>query len=285
MFFLFISCSKREKEKSYNIKGPAQVINAIKPLLGDFLKKYPHLKLTLSPVEDARAIASYLDGTCDFAIASRYFTLDESNYAITSQKSVQPYPITRDAVSVIVSEKNPLKDIKYEILKRILTHQTTDWPDVINDAAVSLRAVGRQKESDELLNHSKNLFGQTIEVCVLNNLYAMHEYLLSRINVRYFSRKTRLFNSSEELMRYVSRNLNAIGFISSVMNKTGCKTLSIDGKFPDEISVLDRVYPLTRKYYFFLPRSYNNIEMIDFIFYLRSKKVRRQLALSGFNRP
>ena len=284
-FFIFAACDKGEGAKSYNIKGPAQIISAIEPLLPDFLKRYPNLKITLSPVEDARAIASYLDGTCDFAIASRYFTMEESNYAITSKRTVQPYAITRDAVSVIVSKDNPLRDVKYELLKRILTQQVSDWPDVINDMSKTLRLSNRQSEMEEFLSRSRNLYGQAIDVCVLNNLYAIHEYLLSKINVRYFSRKARLFNSSKELIKYVEKNVNAIGFVSSVLNKRGCTEVLINGKGPTTENIMNKVYPFTRKYYFFLPRRYNDIEMIDFIFYLRSKAVRKKLALSGFKRP
>ena len=81
---------------------------------------------------------------------------------------------------------------------------------------VYFRQKNKTQELNSLISLSKNIENKKIEVCVLNNLYSIHEYLLSKINNRYFNRKIKFFNTQKTLIRYVSKYNNAIGFVSSV---------------------------------------------------------------------
>ncbi len=286
IFILIIttfSCSKNKDNLSYKIKGPKSVLQVIKQVLPDFIKQFPYLKIKLEAVEDARAIASYLDGTCDFAIAARDFNITESNFAARKNKRVQAYPITKDAVSVIVSKNNPINDISYDLLIKILSYKVNDWNEIIKEILKS-PYFDRTKIRD-FIEKTRTLLEMPLKVCVLNNLYSLHEYLLEKINIKYFSTKIEFFRTPEMLRKFVANNTNAIGIISSTSKSNKCRTLSLNKVIISKENIINNKYPLVKSYYLFIPRNYKGIEIIDFVFYLRSRKVRKILNKRGFVRP
>ncbi len=281
--YVFLGCSGDKDILSYKIKGPRNLLKAIQEVMPEFNKQYPYLRLTFEPVEDARAIASYLDGTCDFAIAGRLFNTSENNYAKRKNKQVQAYQITRDAVAVIVSKENPIDDLQYEVIKNILSYKTLEWTEVIKE---KIKKIGYNPlKIRELTEKTRELSIMDIEVCLLNNLYSIHEYLLKKVNMKYFSTNFSFFKTTESIIKTVAVKPKSVGFVPASMDLKQCKILTIDSVEINRENIINKKYPLSITYHFFLPRNYKGIEMIDFVFFLRSPKVRKILNKRGFVRP
>jgi ABC-type phosphate transport system substrate-binding protein len=158
-----------------------------------------------------------------------------------------------------------------------------DWSDAIKEI---IRGFGYQREKiSDFIKKSRDLNTKVIDTCLLNNLYSMHEYLLNRINIKYFSTQLNFFHSNDNLIRYVASNDNAIGCISSTNQAKGCKVISLNNVEINRKNIINNNYELTRKFYIFIPLKYQGIEMIDFVFFLRSKKTQNKLRKMGFVRP
>ncbi len=285
LFILFLSCSGGKKNISFIIKGDKYFLESIEPMLPQFLQRHSHLKLILEPVEDARAIASYLDGTSDIAISSRLFNAEEMNHAAGLNKQVQPYPIASSAVSVILSEENKLQNINMELLKKILTLQVVDWSEVIKERINELFRLNQRERAERLLKISDIIFNQKIEVCVLNSLFSLHSIILEKANIRYFSSKIRLFSTEKSLIRYVAAHRNAIGFVSSVIKTPRCRKIPVNFVEPTHQSIFSNEYPMIVKHYIFIPKNYKGIEIIDLVLFLRSPAVQAKLRERGFSKP
>lgn len=196
----------------------AEAFKAKKDRLGE------SLAIEIAAEGSATGIASVLDGTADIGMSSRELRPSELERAKARRLELESILVARDALVVIVNERNPLKSISSRELAAIFSGDIKNW------AALS-------NKPGDISVYTRNTSSGT---------YVSFRKLA--LQPRDYSEDILKLAGNEQIAHEVANNTNAIGYVGlAYAQRPGIRTLAVDDLLPRDGS-----YPLERPLYFLI---------------------------------
>jgi phosphate transport system substrate-binding protein len=172
-------------------------------------------------------IAALLNGTVDFADASRTMKSEEVTQATTKNINPVATKVARDGVAIIVNKANPVENLTLEQLGKIYLGTIKNWKDVGGpDAAITLISRDPSSGTYEFMTGKVLLGGK-------------------------FAASTKLLASTQAVADEVASDPNAIGYIGVGYESAAIKVIGVGGIKASSSTVKDETYPLWRFLYMY----------------------------------
>jgi phosphate transport system substrate-binding protein len=212
-----------------NVAGSDTMVNVAQAWAEKFSTANPGVMVTVKGGGSGTGIAALINGTVDFADASREIKPEETTAA--QGKGVNPVAtaVANDGISVVVNPANKVTDLSIEQLGKIYRGEITNWKDV-GGADAPIVLLGRDTSSG-----TYEFFGETV-------VGKDAQYAKSMRNLQ----------SNQAIIDEVSKNVNAVGYVGlgyAQSAGTSVKRLTLGGIEDTVDNVLSAAYPLSRKLY------------------------------------
>ncbi len=218
---IFAATSALAAQSMVQVKGSDTLVNASQAWAEAFTEKTGKM-VAVTGGGSGTGIAALIDGKCDIANSSREIKQSEIDQA--KAKGVNPVEIAVaiDGLSVIVSEKNPVKALTPDDIGKLFRGEVTNWKQIGGaDAPVTL--YGRQPNSGTYVFFQEHVLGK-----------------------KDYSPKMNQMNGNSQIIESVAKDSSAIGYVGVGYivdeNKkvvSGIKPLNVIGKDGKELSPLD----------------------------------------------
>lgn len=171
-------------------------------------------------------IAALLNGTVDFANASRELKDEEKQQAQSNGIDPVSTAVAKDSIAVIVNPANTVEGLTLDQLGKIYRGELTNWKDVGGpDEAIVL--LSRDTASGTYEFFKESVVGKEAE----------------------YAKSARLLSSSQQIVDEVKANPAAIGYVGMGYESADIKILEVDGTAATVDAVLDGSYVLSRDLY------------------------------------
>lgn len=204
-------------------------------------------------------IKAVLNNIAQVGASSRALSSDE-------KKNLKTYSVARDAIAIVVHEKNPITNITMDQLRGVLSGRIKNWKELgapfdkpiqlINDSA----GAGTRAAIEELVmgkNREKHLKGTPIT-------------LMSVVT-----------NSSSEMKLNITHSKYAIGYLPFSYLDSTVKPISLDGIPPTYAAAYKGDYPLFRYLYYVIKKNSSDIGLA-YIYYVLSPEGQDIVVQEGF---
>lgn len=186
-----------------------------------------NLAIEIAAEGSATGTASVLDGTSDIGMLSRELRAPEIEQANARGLELEMIPVARDALVVIVNERNPLRSISSRDLAAIFTGDIENWA-ALSDQPGKISVYTRNTSSGTYISFRR-----------------------LALQPRDYSEDILKMAGNEQIAHEVANNTHAIGYVGlAYANKPGIRTLPVDGLLPTVPE-----YPLARPLYFLVNNS------------------------------
>lgn len=255
LFFNLISCSKISR-KYITIDGSSTVYPITELVAEEFNYVNPKTRISIGESGTGGGIKKFINGEIDLVNASRKIHESELNQAKQKGIDVRELIVANDGISVIASPKNKfVNNLTSEELNHIFrqTSPAKYWSDV------------REGFPHEI-----------IKVYTPGAASGTFESFTEKVNKEGKSQREDSILSEDEnvLIRGIENEEFSIGYIGHSyyeMNNGRVKLLSIDGISPNNQTINDGSYLLSRPLYLYLDKSNLTDELSEFIkFYLNN---------------
>ena len=221
LLFLMTGCQKIfdeaagvKSEPKIIVSGSSTVYRIIKAAADEYMENNPKsAKFVIKESNSTEGINSVNSGDADIGLMSREITPEERAYGLVETK------IGYDGIAVILHPDNPVKSLKLDALKRILTGEISNWSEVKNGDDRPVTVVSRQPGSG-----IKSVLESTLN-------------LIDFDKKSMISAKATVVNTTDEMIDTVSENPGAIGFVPM---------LSADDDKPTHVPLINNI-PCTRQ--------------------------------------
>jgi phosphate transport system substrate-binding protein len=211
-------CNTNGAHTTVSTDGSTSMEKVIGYLGEAYMEQNSDVKVTFNPTGSGSGIQAVLDGRCDIGLSSRDLTDEElSELDVTV--------VAFDGIAVIVNPENPVSDLSAEELARIFTGEITSWEEVGGEA-LPVVCIGREAASGT--RDGFEAITGTADLCA-------------------YSQE---LTSTGDVIQTVSSNPNAVGYASVASVGDKVKTVSIDGVFPTNETILDGSYKIQRDFVF-----------------------------------
>lgn len=199
-----------------------------------------NLAIEIAAEGSATGIASVIDGAADIGMLSRELTLAEIEESKTRGLDLRSIAVARDALVIIVNERNPLQTVSSEDLAAIFNGDIKNWA-ALSDEPGQISVYSRNSSSGTYVSFRRLALSQ-----------------------RDYGDDIQKMAGNEQIALEVANNTHAIGYVGlAYAQKPGIRTLPIDGLLPT-----DKGYPLARPLYFLInergPETAIRAEFIEF---------------------
>lgn len=224
-----------ENSNTITIAGSTSAYPVVQALAIAYMEKHPNVHITVSGGDSGVGINSVRSGKIDIGTSSRNLTSSEA-------EGLTQYVIGKDAISIIVNDKNPVNTISLKQLEGIYTGNITNWNQLGgNNSSITpvTREVGLGTRADfENFVLDNNTFGSGVQVATFN--YG--------------------------LLQTVAVTPNSIGYIAHDYLNNQVKQLEVNNISLTQQTVTNGSYPLTRQLLFLVKGTPNgNVKaFIDF---------------------
>ncbi len=219
------------------VTGSTTVLPIAEVAAEDFQTANPGKRVLVAGVGSSAGIESVANGTSDIGTSSRDLKPEEKSLGLVDT------PIALDAVAVIVNPTNPVTGLTKAQVAAMFEGTITNWKDVGGpDLAIGL--VNRDEASGTREAFSKLVLGG-----------------------KDFDPTAAVLPGTGQVRSVVAQAKSAVGYISLGFVDPTVKALSIDGIVPDENTVADGSYPVSRLLHFFTKGAPNGLTKayIDFV--------------------
>jgi phosphate transport system substrate-binding protein len=201
------------------IAGSTSVQPLADEMAGVFMDKNPDVTISVAGGGTGAGVKSAQDGTADIGMASRELTDAEKATGLVGTL------IAKDGVAIIVHPNNKVAALTKDQVKKIFTGETTNWKDV-GGADASINVFTREEGSGTRDAFQSLVIGSDAKI----------------------SEKAGVQNSTGAIRTAVSGDPNAVGYISLGDIDQSVKALTIDGIVPNQATVLDDTYKISRPF-------------------------------------
>ena len=211
-------------EEKLSIKGSNTFGEELGPqLISVFRARNPGVAVDIESLGSASGIAGLLDGTCALGAASRTLTEDEQRRARSRQIELKSTVVGHYAVTVVVHERNPLKNLSDRQVRNIFTGQATSWKQV----------GGPDRPIAVFIRDASGGTHLGFQELAMDN--------------RPYAATARGFASYTALADEIAANPDAIGYVGmNLVSHPGLRALSINGIPPNDLAVNEGVFPYVR---------------------------------------
>jgi len=239
------------------ISGSDTMYELNENLAKQFMKEHQEISVYVKGGGTSLGIKDLINNKCDIAASSRNLKPDESKLLAEYYGSLAlVYLIAKDGLSICVNPNNIINDLSMEQIKDIFTGKITNW---------------------------KQLGGDDKEITVVTRNPNSGTYLFFKEHVldgEDYSEKTIAFNTTKEIIDYVSKNISSIGY-GGMGYTGGVIQIRVNGISPIEQNVRNDTYPIIR-YLHYLTRKSPSGNIKKFIDWVISPAGQNIIRESGF---
>jgi phosphate transport system substrate-binding protein len=219
---LFAGAAFAQSPHTVSVGGSTSVNPLMEMLIAEYAKVRGNVKFTVSATGSGDGIKGVPSGTYEIGMSSRELTPSEIGTGLLETV------IAIDGIAVIVNKKNPISNLTQAQIKDIYTGKITRWEqlgDAANKKTGGIAVVSREPGSgtrgafEELLKFQDQLVKGAIE-----------------------------FDGTGAIKAEVSRNVDAIGYISLGSVDSSVKALSVDSVAASNTNVVKGAYKIARPF-------------------------------------
>lgn len=211
-----------------SIEGSDTMVNLGQAWAEVFQTENPGVMISLKGGGSGTGIAALINGTVDFANASR--EMKDEEIAEAEGKGISPVEteVAKDALAVIVNSANPVTGLTLEQLGKIYRGEITNWKEVGGpDKGIVL--LSRDSSSGTYEYFKEEVVGKENE----------------------FAKEAKLLPSTQAIVDETKANPDAIGYIGLGYVTPDVKELEVDGTMATVEAALDGTYVLSRGLYMY----------------------------------
>jgi phosphate transport system substrate-binding protein len=212
---------------SITVAGSDTMVNMAKAWADGYFAVEPNVNVAVKGGGSGVGIAALINGTVDFADASRTMKSEEVTQA--TAKGINPVgtKVARDGVAIIVNTSNPVENLTLDQLSKIYLGTIKNWKDVGGPNA-PITLVSRDPSS------------------------GTYEFMTGKVLMGgKFATSAKLLASTQAVADEVAADPNAIGYIGVGYESTAIKVIGVDGIKASVATVKDESYPLWRFLYMY----------------------------------
>ena len=209
------------------IKGSTTVLPIAQKVAEAYMKQNPDVKISISGGGSGNGMKALIDGSTDIADSSRFIKPKEVSLAVGKGVYPVPFAVAYDCIVPVVHPSNPVTNITMDQLKAIYKGEIKNWKEV-GGPDRPIVVVSRDTSSG------------TYEV--------WHKKIMKKERV---FPGALLQASNGAVAQAVSKNKNAIGYISLGYLDKGIKALMVNQITGSEETTLNGTYPVSRPLYMF----------------------------------
>jgi phosphate transport system substrate-binding protein len=206
---------------SLTVTGSTTVLPIAEVAAEDFQSANPGKRVLVAGVGSSAGIESVSNGTSDIGTSSRDLKPEEKNLGLVD------FPIARDAIAVIVNPSNPVKALTKDQVARIFEGAITNWKQV-GGPDLEIGLVNRDEASG-----TREAFSKIV------------------LAGKDFDPTAAVLPGTGQVRSVVAQAAGAVGYISLGFADASVKALAVDGIVPNEKTVADGTYPVSRVLHFF----------------------------------
>jgi phosphate transport system substrate-binding protein len=217
-----------ELEGAINVQGSDTLLNIATAWSDAFMDANPGVDISVQGGGSGTGIASLINGTVDFANASRAIKDEEITDA--QAKGIDPveHAVAIDGIAVVVNPGNGVDELTMDDLGRIFRGEITNWKDVGGtDAEIVL--LSRDSSSGPYEYFKEEVVGEDAE----------------------YAASAKLLPSNQAIADEVGANEAGIGYIGLGYLTDDVKVVAIDGVKASIESAADGSYPISRFLYMY----------------------------------
>ncbi len=225
------SRSGSELSGAINVEGSDTIVNIGQAWAEVFMTANPGVMISVKGGGSGTGIAALINGTVDFAAASR--EMEEEEIALAREAGVDPVEneVAKDGISVIVNPANPVKGITVEQLGAIYRGEVTNWSE-LGGADKRIVLLSRDSSSGTFEFFKDVVLGKDAE----------------------YAKEARLLASNQAIVDEVKGNAAAVGYVGLGYAENAADDvveLAVEDVMPEVDTVLDGSYPLARGLYLY----------------------------------
>ncbi len=253
-----VGCSKAKKKapgetgEAQKVKGTVKVAGStsIQPLAEELAEKFgeknPDITVSIQGGGSTAGVESAYKGTAQIGTSSREIKDEEKGYGL--KETV----IAKDGIAVIVNTSNQVADLTKEQIKKVFTGEINNWSEVGGKKG-PITVVVREEGSGTRGAFEDMVLGKGVKI-IANAVVQ---------------------SSTGAVKTAVTKDINAIGFISLGSVDSAVKALKVDGIEPSEATVLDGSYKISRPFLFLTKGEPNSATkaFIDFVLSEEGQKI------------
>lgn len=215
-------------EGSITIQGSDTLLNVATAWSEAFMDENPGVDITVQGGGSGTGIASLLNGTVDFANASR--EIKDEELADAEANGVDPveHKVAIDGIAVIVNPANGVEGLTMDQLGKIFRGEITNWSEVGGaDRAIVL--LSRDSSSGTYEYFKEEVVGKDAE----------------------YAASAKLLPSNQAIADEVASNEGGIGYIGLGYITKDVKVVAVDGVKASVATATDGSYPISRYLYMY----------------------------------
>lgn len=214
-----------------NVEGSDTIVNMGQAWAEKFMEANPGVMISVKGGGSGTGIAALINGTVDFADASREMKQEEIDQAKAAGVDPVETVVAKDGISVIVNPANGVANLTVDQLGKVYRGEIINWKDLGGpDKAIVL--LSRDSSSGTYEYFKEAVVGKENE----------------------YAKEARLLASNQAIIDEVEGNDAAIGYVGIGYAEnagTGVRIVDIEGVKASIDTVLDGTYPLGRDLYMY----------------------------------
>lgn len=216
---------------SINVEGSDTLVNMAQAWAELFMTENPGVMISIKGGGSGTGIAALINGTVDFANASREMKDEEKTDAVANGVNPVEYKVAIDGIAVVVNPNNTVGALSSADLGKIYRGEITNWKDL-----------GGSDKAIVLL--SRDSSSGTYE-------YFKEAVVAAEDDNAEYAKEAQLLASTQAIVDEVSKNDAAIGYIGLGYVTDATKVLEIDGVAASVDTAKDGSYPISRYLYMY----------------------------------
>ncbi|MGB4442295.1 MAG: PstS family phosphate ABC transporter substrate-binding protein [Coriobacteriia bacterium] len=220
-----------ELEGSITVQGSDTLLNVATAWSDGFMDANPGVDISVQGGGSGTGIAALLNGTADFANASREIKDEELTEAETLGVDPIEHKVAIDGIAVVVNPGNGVEELTLEQLGQIFRGEITNWSEV-GGANMEIVLLSRDSSSGTY---------EYFKEAVVANEDENAEYAAS----------AKLLPSNQAIADEVAANEAGIGYIGLGYLTEDVKVVAIDGVKASVETAADSSYPISRYLYMY----------------------------------
>ncbi len=215
-----------ELSGSLNIEGSDTMVNLSNAWAEQFMTENQGVNIAVKGGGSGNGIAALINGTCDFANASREMKDEEIQQAKDNGVNPVETPVASDGIAVITNPANGVSGLTLDQLGKIYRGEITNWKDV-GGADAEIVLLSRDSSSGTYEYFKEEVVGED----------------------KNYAAAAKLLPSTQAIVEETKGNENAIGYVGVGYVTDDVKVLEIDGVAASIETVLAGEYPISRDLY------------------------------------
>lgn len=240
---------------SIQVSGSTSVAPLMEKIKAAYTKDNK-VEIAINPDGSSAGIKAADAKVSNIGMSSRVLSDDEKGLKLTDDV------IALDAIAIIVNTDNKITNISLDQLKNIYAGKITNWKD-LGGANQPITLVSRESGSG-----TKTAFEETLKL--------LNEDGSSKVDTL----KPITANSSGAVLENVKTKPGSIGYISVESADKSVKVLSLDKVKPEEKTILDKTYKLSREFHLVYKEA--NDQTKKFLDYINSAEGKKVIKAAGF---